>query len=94
MLSMTTQEADPIDIDPSLVGTLELAGFDVPYVDLEAHPHMASRLAFGGTQYTFDSSFPTKGHSAVMPAAIAEHQQDGKRILVAERGERYYVYLA
>ena len=91
---MTTEQAEPMEIDASLVGTLGLAGFEVPYVDLEALPEVRSRLLVAGTEYTYERTFPIKGHSAIMPAAIEELQAEGKRILVAERDERYYVYLA
>lgn len=91
---MTTQQAEPIEIDPALVGTLALDGIDVPYVDLDAIPSMASRLVYAGVEFVYDHSYPSKGHSAVMPSAIAELHEAGKRILVAERSERYYVYLA
>lgn len=83
-----------MEIDASLVGTLELAGLEVPYVDIEAFPDVRSRLLVAGIEYAYERTFPIKGHSAVMPAAIEELLADGKRILVAERDERYYVYLA
>lgn len=89
---MTTQQAEPLQVDPTEVGTLELGGAEVPYVDLEGAPYIHSRLAVGGTEYGYERTFPIKGHSAVMPAAVAELQAKGKRILVAERGERYYLF--
>ena len=94
MQSMTTQTPTNLEIDPSLVGTLELAGFDVPYVNLEAQPFVHTRLLVGGTEYTYDRTYPIKGHSAVMPGDVAELQEQGRQVLVAERNERYYVYLA
>ena len=91
---MAAQEAAPLQIDPTLIGELELDALKIPYVNLEDEPYVHTRLLVGETEYTYDCSFPVKGHSAVMPAAIAEVQADGRRPLVAERGERYYVYLA
>ena len=92
---MTTDQAAPVtEVDRSLLGTLELAGAEVPYVDLEEEPRIASRLRVGDTEYAYDRTFPVKGHGAVMPAAVAELQAAGRRILVAERGERYYLYVA
>ena len=55
---------------------------------------MITRLRVGETEYTYDRSYPIKGHSAVMPGAIAELQAQGRQVLVAERSDRYYVYLA
>lgn len=94
MQSMVTNEAGPIEIDASLLGRLELSGFDVPYIDLEGWPSIHSRLVVNGTEYAFSGSFPVKGHSAVMPGAVAELQAQGKQILVVERDERYCVYVA
>ncbi len=91
---MAAQEAAPLQIDPTLIGELELDTLQVPYVNLEEQPYVHTRLLVGETEYTYDQSFPVKGHSAVMPDAIAEVQADGRQPLVAERGERYYVYLA
>ncbi len=91
---MAAQEAAPLQIDPTLISELDLDTFQVPYVYLEDEPYVHTRLLVGETEYTYDCSFPVKGHSAVMPAAIAEVQADGRRPLVAERGKRYYVYLA
>ena len=92
---MTTEHATPVtDVDRALIGTLELDGSDVPYVDLEDEPRIASRLRVGDIEYAYERTFPVKGHSAVMPAAVSELVAAGKRILVAERGERYYLYVA
>ena len=91
---MATEAPTALDIDSSLVGTLELAGFEVPYVDLEDQSFVHTRLLVGGTEYTYDRTYPIKGHSAVMPGDVAELQAQGRRVLVAERNERYYVYLA
>ena len=91
---MAAQVAAPLQIDPTLIGELELDALKIPYVNLEDEPYVHTRLLVGETEYTYDCSFPVKGHSAVMPAALAEVQADGRRPLVAERGKRYYVYLA
>jgi hypothetical protein len=91
---MVTGPAVQLEIDPSLIGTLELAGFEVPYVDLEDELFVHTRLRVGDTEYTYERSYPIKGHSAVMPGAIAELQAQGRRVLVAERNERYLVYVA
>lgn len=94
MQSMTTEQALGLEIDPSRVGALELDGTELPYVDLNDEPAVHTRVRVGGTQYVYQRSFPIKGYSAVMPAAITELQAKGKPILVAERNERYMIYLA
>lgn len=88
------QQAEPLEVDSSLIGTLELAGSEVPYVDLNDWPFIGTRLVVDGAQYTYNRSFIITGHSAVMPQAVAELQAQGHQILVVERQGRYYVYVA
>ena len=91
---MAAQEEAPLSLDPSLVGALELETFQVPFVNLVDQPFLHTRLRIGETEYMYDRSYPITGHSAVMPGAIADLQAEGRQVLVAERDERYYVYLA
>jgi hypothetical protein len=88
------QQTEPLAIDPEHIGALELDGREVPYVDIEDAPYIHTNLDVGGATYAYERTFPIKGHSAVMPQAVAELQSKGKRVLVAERSERYYVYVA
>ena len=88
-------EAVPwLEIDPARIGRLELAEVVVPYVDLRDFPSVCTRLRVGDAEYAYDRSYPIRGGSAVMPAAVVELQAVGRQVLVAERDERYYVYLA
>ncbi len=91
---MVTEEATPIEIDRAAVGTLELADAELPYVDLNEEPAMRTRLALGDQEYEYVRSFPIQGHSAIMPEAVSEQLALGKHILVAERDDRYYLYVA
>lgn len=91
---MATEAPAPLEIDRSLIGALELEGSEAPYVNLEDQPFIHTQLRVGETEYTYDRSFPIKGHSAVLPAVIGELQAEGRRLLVAERNDRYYIYLA
>ena len=85
-------EAPTLEIELSLMGSLELEGADVAYVNLEHLAVIPSRLRVADAEYTYERSFPIQGHSAVLPEAIAE-LDEGRRVLVAERQERYLVYL-
>ncbi|OGO50753.1 MAG: hypothetical protein A2148_03405 [Chloroflexi bacterium RBG_16_68_14] len=91
---MVAQQASHLDIERSRIGRLALEEFEVPYVHLADAPVVQSRLRVDGTEYTYDRSYPVKGHSAVMPGAIRGLLAEGRRVLVAERGERHFVYLA
>lgn len=91
---MTTDAPTHLEVDPSLIGGLDLGEFEVPYVGLEQEPLIHTHLRVGDTEYVYQRSYPIKGHSAVMPGYVAELLQEGRKVLVAERDERYYVYLA
>ncbi len=83
-----------LDIERSLVGTLELEGADATYVNLERLATIPTRLRVAEVEYTYERSFPIQGHSAVLPEALAELENAGKRVVVAERTERYILFVA
>ena len=87
-------EAPTFEIDRSDVGTLELEDKDVAYVNLEHLDAIPTRLALSGTEYSYERSFPIQGHSATLPEAIAELEAGGKRALIAERSERYVLFVS
>jgi hypothetical protein len=89
-----TTETTPLDVRASDLEALDLGAFDVPLVDLDDAPYVHSSIVLDGTEYAYSRSFPVKGHSAVMPQAVAELQAQGKQVLVGERGERYLIYVA
>ncbi len=94
MRSMADEAIAPIELDRSDIGTMELGDFTVPYVHLGRRPSAHTCLRVGETEYTYNRSFLLKGHSAVMPAAVSELLAEGRRVLVVERDDRLYVYLA
>ena len=53
-----------------------------------------SRLRVGDTEYAYERSVPVRGHSAILPEAITQFQSEGQQVLIAERNDRYFVYLA
>ena len=91
---MAANAPAPLQLDPSRVGTLQLEQFEAAYVNLADERPVHTRLRVGELEYVYDRSYPVSGHSAVMPRDIAGLQADGRQVLVAERNERYYVYLA
>lgn len=91
---MATETPSDLDIDPSRLGELDLGEFAVPLVDLGDEPVIHIHLRSKDIEYVYQRSYPIKGHSAVMPGYVGGLLQKGSRVLVAERGERYYVYLA
>jgi hypothetical protein len=91
---MVTEEATPLQVERAAIGTLELGEIELPYVDLNEAPAIRTKLVLGEHEYEYVRSFPIKGHSAIMPDAVAELRGQGKRLLVAERNDRYYLYAA
>ena len=91
---IAVQDPGPLQLDSSALGSLDLGPVTVPYVDLVNAPYVHKRIEVSGTEYVWERTFPVKGGSAVMPDAVSELLANGKQVLVAERGERYYVYLA
>ncbi len=91
---MTTEDAAPLEIERSLIGTLQLDGLEAPYVNLDHQPLIRSRLRVGDTEYAYERSIPVPGHSAILPETITQLQSEGRQVLIAERNDRYLVYLA
>ena len=82
-----------MELDPRNLGTLELDGNWLPYMDLNGESFVPRKLNVGNDEYLFDRSFTIRGHSATMPQAIRELRAEGKRSLIIEREERYYVFV-
>lgn len=93
MASMAAEPAPPLEIDPAQLGTLDLETYIVPYISLDDEPAIRARLQIAGTEYAYERSYPVKGHSAVMPEIVADAIADGRQVLVAERDNRYFLYL-
>ena len=84
-----------LELDPSQLGSLDVeSDVWVPYVDLHDAEMVPTRLKLGERDYVWDSSFLVKGFGATMPAKIHELRTSGKEPLVAERGDRYYIFVA
>ena len=86
------EEETRVEIDPLQLGTLELGDAWVPYVDLYDSEFMPAEISVLDNTYRFTASFLVKGHGATMPQLIRALRQEGKRPLVVERSDRYYVF--
>ncbi len=82
-----------MQLDPSQLGTLELDGQWVPYVDLYDEKFLPTRIAIGKDEYAFESSQIVAGHGATLPGKIRALRASGKKPVIAERGNRYYVFV-
>ena len=75
---------EPFDLDGLMVPLLRITQADVPAVDIKV----------GGREFQYDRSYPIKGYGAVLPKYMAEQVAAGKKPLLVERPDRYYVYWA
>jgi len=81
------------ELDASELGTLELNGNWLPYLDLTGDGFLPTHVLMAGSEYAYRQSFTIRGHGATMPLALAEVRQEGKRPLVVEREDRYYLFV-
>jgi len=83
-----------LEIDPSTLGTLEVDGFWVPYLDLYDVDFLPTRLKMVNDEYAFKNSVPRSGHGAILPQELRELRAEGKRAIIVEREDRYYVFVS
>ena len=82
-----------LDIAPERLDALELNGIWAPYVYMGDVDFLPTRVNVGKDEYAFESSIIIFGHGAVLPGHIKELRAAGKKPIILEREERYYVYV-
>jgi hypothetical protein len=82
-----------LELDESLLDMLPLDGLEVPRIHLYGPPPF-TQATLGEKQYSYERSFPVRGHGAKLPAFLREQIASGKTPLILEREERFYVYLS
>ena len=83
------QEFDDADLEPFAADDLELPLLRMHDIDIAT-----TLIKVGDEEYQYDRSYPEKGYGAVMPAYVREQIAAGKKPLIVERLDRYYVYWA
>jgi hypothetical protein len=86
---MAILELEDVDLEP-----LALDGLEVPRIYMHGGPPPYSELRFEGEDYLYARSFPIKGHGASLPNFLRERMAEGKKPLLVERTDRFYVYLS
>ena len=84
MLELTDEEMDPFPMDGIIVPLIKRTEPEPPTVEVRVDGH----------GYHYVRSYPIKGHSAVMPDFLREQLAEGKKPLIIERPDRFYVYVA
>ncbi len=83
-----------LELDPGSLGTLDLQGAWVPYADLHFTDFLPTRIKLGAEEYAYSSSMIIFGHGAVLPQRIKDLRSAGKKPIVVERDDRYYVFVS
>lgn len=82
-----------MQIDPAHLGTLELDRQWVAYINLVDIDFIPTRIEIASEEYAFDGSYLVRGHGAAMPERIRELRGAGKKPVVVERSDRYYIFV-
>jgi len=84
-----------LELEDDLLEAFPADGLTVPLVrltDSETPPPVDVKV--GEQAYHYERSYPIKGHSAVMPGYLKEQVATGKKPLLIERPDRFYVYFS
>ena len=71
-----------------------LDGMIVPRIRMYTDSLPDINIQVGEQPFQYDRSCPIKGHSAILPGQIRDALAAGKRPLVIERPDRFYVYFS
>ena len=81
------------EFDDDEIEAFPVDGIAVPLVRMTTGDNVPTvQIKVDGRDYQYDRSYPIKGHSAIMPPYIKEQVAGGKRPLIVERPDRFYVY--
>ncbi len=91
---MAEAETEPQRFSDAELELTQVGGSWVPFLRLNFIdlPHIEIRV--GDQHYRYERSYPSKGHSAVLPRYLQEQMAAGRRPLVVERSGRLYMYFA
>ncbi|MEX2227809.1 MAG: hypothetical protein WEB52_15340 [Dehalococcoidia bacterium] len=83
-----------MQIDPIQLGTLEIEhDVWIPYIDLYDAEFLPTRIKVANDEYAFQRSAPVLGYGAFLPADIRAARSAGKKPIIVEREDRYYLFL-
>jgi hypothetical protein len=83
-----------LEFEDSALEPFAMDGFQVPLLKMNHLEVPSAEIVVGGEKFRYARSFPIKGYGAIMPGYLRGQLDAGKRPLVAERLNRYFVYLA
>ena len=83
MMEFEDTELEELPLDGDLI---------VPRIRMTTYGLPAIHIQVGDAEYQYERSYPIKGHSATLPKAVREGLASGKKPLIIERSERFYLY--
>jgi hypothetical protein len=83
-----------LELNPRDLGTLELGDQWIPYVNLYGEEFLPTRVRLGDEEYAWHSSTIISGHGAELPGKIRDLRAAGKKPIIIEREDRYYVFVS
>jgi hypothetical protein len=83
MMEFEDTELEELPLDGDLtVPRIRMTTYGLP--DIE--------IMLGDQHYQYERSYPIKGHMATLPKAVREGLGAGKKPLIIERSDRFYLY--
>jgi len=89
MAQQALLEANPADL-----GTLDLGGQWVQYLNLAEEQFLPTRLRIGQDEYGYAGSIIISGHGAVLPPKVRELRAAGKKVAIVEHRDRYVTFVS
>lgn len=82
-----------IEVRRDELDTLEVDNYLIPLTDITDEPEAPFALVLNSVEYAYSRSVPLKGYGAILPELLDEWYTEGRDVLAARRGGRYYIYL-
>jgi hypothetical protein len=83
-----------LEATPAQLGTLDLGGMWVQYLNLADEEFLPTRLKIGQDEYAYTESIIISGHSATLPPRVRELRASGKKVAIVEHRDRYVTFVS
>lgn len=83
-----------LDVNPVDLGTLDLGGLWVSYINLPDEAFLPTRLRIGKDEYAYANSYIITGHGAVLPQRVRDERAAGKKVAIVEHRDRYVLFVS
>ena len=87
-------QAALLELNAADLGTLDLGGQWVTYVNLLDDAFLPTRIKIGADEYAYAGSIIISGHGAVLPGRVRELRGEGKKVAIVEHQDRYVLFVS